>query len=182
MNSKGPKFPGNAPPISLEKYDPSTPTKYAWEKITNYSKEHIESILKSVEHQFEGLTQDSNLEMTEEEGREDWGGFEDDNNPTTPHDGYYETLKHATHEICNLLDNVHSTVSPDCAISIFAEHEKCMNATRDKCRAALREANTSLNIRNASSASVVHTIGGPPQKRTVTRTHNSKYGKRPRLK
>ena len=125
VNCKGPKFPGEEPPppTSLEDgYETSTHVLPAWKKITNYSKEHILSILKCAGHQFEGLTQESNLEMAEAEEEENWGGLEEDNNLTIPHNCYYETVKHATHETCNLLDNIHSSVSPSCALSLYTEY------------------------------------------------------------
>ena len=176
VNCKGPKFPGKEPPppTSLEDgYETSTHVLPAWKKITNYSEEHILSILESAEHQFEGLTQESNLGMAEAGEEENWGGLGEDKNLTTPHNRYYETVKHATHEACDLLDNIHSQVSPSCAISLYTEYQKALDEIRDKCRAALRETNTSLNIRDGSSTPVVHNIAGPPQNRTVRRTLHS---------
>ena len=111
--------------------------------------------------------------MAEAGEEENWGGLGEDKNLTTPHNRYYETVKHATHEACDLLDNIHSQVSPSCAISLYTEYQKALDEIRDKCRAALRETNTSLNIRDGSSTPVVHNIAGPPLNRTVRRTLHS---------
>jgi len=104
----------------------------AWDEIGFYLKQqtgcpyhssHSKSAHEHLSIPTRLIPPETAAEEDEDSWGDDWGGLEEDTNPTTPHNRYYDTVKHSTHEACDLLDNVHLSVSPSCAVSLQAKSE-----------------------------------------------------------